>query len=194
MSKRLLDNLQEMKNNQGCNYVSFFNNGITRKDDYNLEKDIRWVDYSDSYYGVTSTLCSAIEKSIGDNDFDTVNMEVMLGLIYETSELDENGQITAKSKPVKNVVRYYTGPITCLLDGEKANDYDYDRNIYRSQGVLKYNKFISGSRDDGFIVDAPRSFEQFKRAILSGEPFDINISAKFKTKEKSDVKQFVKQK
>ena len=170
MSKRLLDNLQEMKNNQGCNYVSFFNNGITRKDDYNLEKDIRWVDYSDSYYGVTSTLCSAIEKSIGDNDFDTVNMEVMLGLIYETSELDENGQITAKSKPVKNVVRYYTGPITC------------------------FNKFISGSRDDGFIVDAPRSFEQFKRAILSGEPFDINISAKFKTKEKSDVKKFVKQK
>lgn len=192
MSKRLLDNLQEMKDNQGFNYVSFFNNGITRKDDYNLQKDIRWADYSDSYYGVTSTLCSAIEKSIDGNDFDTVNMEVMLGLIYETSELDENGQITAKSKPVKNVVRYYIGPITCLLDGEKANDYDYDKNIYHSQGVLKYNKFISGSREEGFIVDAPRSFEQFKRAILSGKPFDINVSAKFKTKEKS--KQFVKTK
>ena len=54
-------------------------------------------------------------------DFDTITMDLKLGLVYDVNELDENYQVKENSNPVDGIVRFYSGIVNSYLDGKKTN-------------------------------------------------------------------------
>ena len=51
---------------------------------------------------------------------------------------------------------------------------------------------VSELKKSGLVYLCPRTFEEFKEKILSGESFDIMLSADLEEKEKTKQKQFLK--
>ena len=49
---------------------------------------------------------------------------------------------------------------------------------------MNYNDVVKQIRKEGLTFNGPVNYDEFKRAILNGEVFDVNIEANLK-KEKS---------
>ena len=47
---------------------------------------------------------------------------------------------------------------------------------------------VAAMEENQLEFNGPRTFEEFEEAILSGETFDITVTAKFKEKDKQYVK------
>ena len=190
MNKSLIEELMEAKHKYDKVLASVFNDGKVRKDEKymadRLEDDIK----SDQFYLITDTMKDATRMYSLGYEFDTISINLLLGLIYNVNDLDENDKVKENAQPVDGIVRFYTGNVTSYLDGEKTNKYEYD---YGRQGFIKFDKLMSDISNSGLEYTGPNSFEELKERILSDEQFGIVLTASLKEKEDQVVAPKVKE-
>ena len=190
MDQSLKEKVQLIRKNRSIHFVNFFNDGSITKDEYSVTENmyLRFASIPVEY--MSELMCYAAQIYSHKNDFDSIDMDLLLGLIYEVEDVDKNGQIKEGAKPLDNVVRYYTGDMRGYLDNKKTNELKMKDNYKNRQGFVKYNEFISLLEKNGMNYNGPKSFKEFKEAILSGEKFNINITLDLK--EKTDDKKLIK--
>ena len=179
MDQSLKEKILLIQKNKSIAYVNFLNNGTITKDEYSKSDSLSRVS-SPYYVGVIKELfCDAAECIVYKHDFNNLQMDMLIGLVYDIKDVDENDKIKEGAKPINNVVRFYTGDITTYLDDEEAyriktgDNYSYR---WTRDSYLNYNEFVSLLEKNGMNYNGPKSFKELKEAILSGETFDIDIS------------------
>ncbi len=183
MDKSFIEELREAKHEYDTVLVNFFNDGKTRTDERYMYKYLEKADKSDEFYLITETMKDTTKMYSHGYDFDTIKMNLLLGLIYDANDVDENKQIKENTNPVDGVIRFYTGEVHSYLDDEKTNKYVYD---YGRQGFIKFDKLMSNIKKTGLEYDGPESFEELKERILNEEVFDITLSANLEKKEQKE--------
>ena len=164
------------KEDQGIAYVNFFNDGSVSEDERFRTSLLKYANDADGFDTIADTLYRSTESCSRNYDFDSIKMDLMLGLVYEGCDVDENKQIKEDAEPLNGIVRYYTGEVTSYLNNEKTNDYDYGR-LHCRQGYINYKNLVSQVKKNGLTFNGPDNFEEFKQSILSKEPFEVSISA-----------------
>lgn len=179
--KTLLEELKEASISNEEAYVSYFNTGDIRKDDRIVTERMNGFYQNDFINTIKFLFRDAAEYYARESTFDFIKMNLELGLVYNKEDIDEENKVKENAEPIKDVVRCYTSGITSYLNGEKANklNYQFDR-----KGFLNYNDFISKMKKDGISFEGPKTFDEFKNSILSGEIFDVSIFANLKEKDK----------
>ena len=137
---------------------------------------------------IKDTLFRATRMYAEDGDFDSVKMDLSLGLIYDVSDVDENQKPKANAKPIKGIVRYQTGSVKSYLDEKQTNKMDYGSYGFKGDGFITYKVLMAGIKSTGLDYTGPKTFEEFIERILSGETFDVSVLAdiKPKTEEKQN--------
>ncbi len=185
MDKTVLERLKETRIARNIAHVSFFNNGVIREDEFYSAKRIQNVtDYYD-FSAISYVLESNAELYGQTYPFDTVNLELELGLIFNKSDVDENNEISPIAEPVQDIVRYYTGNVFTFLDGEITNGSEFKELPSGRQGYVHYDKLKELAEKEGLLFVGPDSFEEFQEKILSGDKFSIFLSADLREKEES---------
>ncbi len=185
MERSLLQRMIESKKSNEVSHVSFFNDGKVRTDTYESNWRIDTANRFLATYDIERFLCEAVKQFSCDHNVDRVDMGLSLGLIFDKADVDDNNNIKAGAKPIENVVRYYSETAYGYVDGKVV---DETRKCPTGiQGYVGYDKLISMVEDGGLKCDCPKTFEEFKNAILSGEKFAIVVTADLR--EKSQVKE-----
>ena len=112
-----------------------------------------------------------------------------VGLIFNKSDVDEEKHIKENAKPLDGVVRCYTGDITSYLNGEKSNTDGYYG--YGKQGFVDYDELVLSTKKNGLSFIGPKSFEEFKEKIISGEQFPISLQANLTEEKENELEREV---
>ncbi len=183
MSQNFRDQLLQIRKDNEVASVDFFNNGEIKTDNYSFFKVRELFKTSEEFKNIEDVFFKAACSYSYDGDYDEIDMHMIFGLVYWKKDVDENNHIRLNAKPINNVVRYYTGSVKSYLDGEQANIRDYERYGLGRQGYLNFDEFVSLAQKEGFSYRGPETFDDFKNAILTREPFDIVISMDLKQEE-----------
>ena len=183
MEQALLEKLKKAKKYQGAEFICFFNNGKVREDDLRSARRIKEAKDGKSFELISEVLYNATESYARNYDFDCVDMNLELGLIYKSEDV-ENNQIKENGEPIPGIVRIYTGSVNSYLNGEQTNERDYSQYGLGRQGFITFHQLISNIKKSGLDYIGPKSFEEFKKKTQRGEPIDIKISANLNEKEK----------
>lgn len=182
MEKSLLERMQESKANHGITFVNILNNGEVYKDEFYKTQSLEFANDKDRFNVIGETFFDATESCARNYDFDTITMDLYLGLVYKYEDFDENGQLKADAEPLNDVVRFYTAAVNCYLDGKQTNDYNYGR-IHSRQSFINYDMLVKAAQKNGLVFNGPETFEEFKEAIKSGEKFDVKLEASLLPKQ-----------
>ncbi len=186
MDKSFLEELKEAKHEYDTVLASFFNDGKVRKDEQYMYKYLDKANESNEFYLITETMKDATKMYSHGYDFDTVKMNLLLGLIYDINDIDENDKIKENANPVDGIVRFYTSDVKSFLNDEQTNKYNYD---YGRQGFIKFDKLMTSIKKSGLEYNGPELFEDLKERILNDEVFDITLTADLRTKEEKEVQE-----
>ena len=187
MGKTLLEKMQQAKDRYGIAYVSYCNTGKVVADQNYIADYMKLVDSSIPFEKIGEAFSNSIDRYSGLFPFDTAVMDLELGLMYHGNDLDQNKKLKAIAKPIDGIVRFDTGKIDISFEGEQTNSFDYGK-YYAKNGYIRYDKMVAAMEENQLEFNGPRTFEEFEEAILSGETFDITVTAKFKEKDKQYVK------
>ncbi len=191
--KTLLEKMQESRDQHGVAYICVFNNREVLMDEKCMTGSLKYAQNPISFDGIEEVLYNVNESYSRNYEFDTLDLDLRLGLIYNGKYVDEEKHLKEEAEPLEGVVRYYTMGASCYLDGEKTNRIDMGE-IRGRQGFIDYKLLIKSIEQNGLTFNGPRTFKEFKEQILIGEPFDISVRASFSTKEKETQPVKVKQK
>ena len=168
--------MQESKANHGIAFVNYLNNGKVYKDEFYQTQSLQNANETFRYDFIGESFYDAAESCARHYDFDTVTMDLYLGLIYKAEDHDEKGILKSDAEPIKDIVRFYTADVNCYLNGKQTNDYNYGRFNSR-QSFINYKMLVETTRKNGLIFNGPETFEEFEEAIKSGKTFDIKLEA-----------------
>ncbi len=183
MKESLLDKVMKAKKDYEVGQVIFYNNGKVGTETNSFAKKM------ENFYDrvelelLMDDFCSATASYARQYPLDTMEVGLLLGLIYSADDVDEEQHIKAGAQPVNNVVRYYDAGFTSYADGKKTNERDFGEHHVTHQGYVHYDKLVKAFEGSGVEFTGPKSFKEFKEAILSGELFDISLIAELKKKE-----------
>ena len=190
MDKTLLAKVKEAKKGHEKAYVIFFNDREPETETYEWAYRIKEAKDRNSVSLIQDVLVNGtVWYAHDDLDFDQVDMNLSLGLVYEAKDVDENNNIKENAEPVYDVVRFYTGEVNCFQNGKKQNKLQYSRFGMGRQSYCSYNDLVEKVTDNEISFDGPQSFEEFKKAVLAGEKFDIRLTANLKEEEKDQETQ-----
>ena len=175
MGRKTLDTIIDAYHSEDPTYVSFFNNGETMQDGRSINDKMSDYYYDDMLYNISYYFKNATQYYAKGAVFDQIDMKLKLGLVYKYDDVDENGKIKESAEPIKNIARCYLDRIDSYLDGEKVNKRSF--SMYNTNGFVNYNKLVSYVKDNKLNFVGPENFELFKNAILSGNNFDVEVSA-----------------
>ena len=187
MGKDLLEELRDLRHAYDVSHVNYFNTGKVSEDEAYFTTRICDDNSMVSFGLIKNVLIEATKSYSRDCDFDKINMNLLLGLVYKVSDVDEDRKIKANAKPIDNKVRFYTGSVKAYLDGEQTNTFDYYENGINFQGYINYNKLVKFAKECGLVFTGPDSFEEFKQKILSGEVFDVSLTADLRDRSKEST-------
>ena len=180
MNKSLIEELIEAKHEHDNVLASVFNDGKVRKDEKYMAERLEDDTKNDKFYLITETMKDATKMYGLGYEFDTISMDLLLGLIYDVNDLDENDKIKENAQPINGMVRFYTSNVSSYLDGVKTNKYEYDLG---RQGFIKFDKLMSNISKSGLEYAGPTSFEELKERILGEEIFNISLTAELEKKD-----------
>ena len=192
MNKTILEKVKEVTGKAETKYVSFFNDGTVEEDNSRMDK--RMQEANGPYEGrlILEEIVEGAKLYNNFVDFDSIDMPLLLGLVYYKNDIDDANQKKETAKPIKGIVRYYTGEFEALLDGKKNNKPgEYYPSI---QGFVKYDNLMKEIKKSGLDYTGPETFEEFEEQILVGEPFDIKVSANLVEKENTKTDSKIKRK
>ena len=186
MEKTLLERLKEVRKDYDVAHVCYFNDGKVRKDENYSAKRINHIDSKEQFKAIEDVLASATSSYARSYEFDTINMNLLLGLIFNQSDVDENDQVKENAQPINGVVRYYTGSVKSFSEGKQTNPIDYGEYGPGRQGYISFDKLMKFIEASGLTYVGPETFEELKEQILAGNKFPIFVSAELTQKETSN--------
>ena len=174
-----LDRVKSAKRDNEVGQVVFYNNGKVDTETNGYAKKMNDIFDRVEIELLMQDLCSATATyAARDFDMDTMEVGLLLGLVYSASDVDENNKPKENAQPVNNVVRYYDIGFNSYKDGQKTNDgEDYGKYHVTHQGYVHYDKLVKAFEGSGVEFTGPKSFKEFKEAILAGELFDVSLVA-----------------
>ena len=178
MNKKLLEQMREKQKEHEIAYVIFYNDGTIGTEEYGFKDKLdteRFFPFQTKM--IMEQFGDGIADYAKDFSFDTVCMDLKLGLVYNASDIDGINHIKEGAKPIKNIVRYYTSSINSYLDGNQTNTRDFTKHHWEVQGFVNYNKLVSTIKKGGLDFIGPNSFEEFMNPIIDNKQFDIIVSA-----------------
>lgn len=181
MEESFIEELINAKVYHNIRLVSFLNNGEVVKDKVDDVDRLERAKHFNKFYMITEAMSEATESYGYKCDFDTITINLDLGIIYDIKDVDENNQIKENAKPKNGMLRFYTGEVNSYLDGKKTNNYTYD---YGRQGFITFNQLMSSIKKCELEYNGPQTFEELKTRILNKEEFPITLTASLKAKEK----------
>ena len=190
LEKSLVEKIKEAKKEHENTFTCFFNNGKVEIEEYYSAKRITEAQEPKQFKSIEDVFTKAAETYARHYDFDRMDMNLLLGLIFNSKDVDENNQRKSNAKPIPGIVRFYTGSVKSYLAGEQTNTIDYNDYGIGRQSYTDYNQLLKAIQKSGLQFTGPKSFEEFQERILSGEVFDIILSANLNQKE--EEKQFIK--
>ena len=176
MKETLREVLLKIKNEQRDGFVSFFNTGNIKIDKQDYIDFIRKSNFESDLRNIKNTLGDATRCYSNRYSFDSVSMNLEVGLIFKKEDVNEDNTIKENASPIKDVVRFYTGSIKSYLDGEKTNIAYFNDIVFGRQGVINYNYLVNALKEEGVTFEGPESFNELKERIMSGELFDVKFS------------------
>lgn len=191
MDKTLLEELKEARISNEDAYVIFFNNGKSEVEKRCCEQNMNEYAQEYSIRRIGEHLKDIAESFGRHYAYDTIHMGLEIGLIYNKNDVLEENKIPKDKEPLSDIVRFSTKRPECFLNGEKSNTDDYFG--YDKQGFINYNVFVKKMEKNGLEFNGPKSFEEFKELILTGEPFDINLVASLTDTKENEVIEEVKE-
>ena len=177
MFNSIFDELEAARKEHEVATVNFYNDGSIDTDEYSRSTKAKDINPWDNKFAL-DPLKDAISGYATMCNYDTVKLNIIMGLIYNIEDVDENYNIKEGAKPLNNIVRYYSKDADCYLEGEQTNTECYSRHPWGRQSFLKYRDFVKFLKRNGLEFEGPDTFEEFKDKILSKEVFDMSISAK----------------
>lgn len=191
VKETLLERMKNSKDDYSIVYKYIFNDGTTSTDKKYESKRIENAKRSDAFDLIGATLCAINDSYARYYSFDTLNINLKLGLVFYDKNIEKHEKIELEAEPIKDIVHYYTTEAYCYLNGEKVTERELG-SMHSRQGYIKYDTLIRSVEKNGLIFNGPKTFEEFKEQILTGEPFDISLTACFLEKEESKELQYTK--
>lgn len=185
MGKVLFERMRDVKNNHGDTYVSYFSNGVVEKNTFYTTKMEREANNLDAFMPIGESLYKATEICSHNYDFDTIDMDLIVGLVYKARDVDENNVPKKGATPLLNIVSCHTGDVVTYLDNEPTGVSVCDME---EPAFINYNHLVSKVKNNGLKFHGPKNYEEFVKAMFSGEPIDINLEANFKAVEQKKEK------
>ena len=185
MNKTLFEKLQDARKQHEIAHVSFFNDGKVRSDENYMLKLFKKANDPEEFEAIEEVFVKAAESYSRQYKFDSIEMGLILGLVFNKEDIDENNNMRENAEPIKGIVRYYTGSVKSFQNGEQTNTIDYASYAPTRQGYINFDKLMSAIKRSGLSYTGPESFDEFEEQILVGEPFDITLSANFNKKEEA---------
>ena len=180
LDKKLIDELKAMKAKTKEIYVCHFSDGHVETASRGTGERIKEANTTEPIDDIKYTLKDSTRSYIDtfEFDFDKIEMDLYLGLVYNISAINENGSIKEDAKPYDGVVRFYTGSINSYLNGEQTNDADYNRyGTYNYQGFVNYDNLVKAMKNSGLKFVGPEDFDEFKNRIENNEKFGVKVVA-----------------
>ena len=174
-----LERVKSAKKANEVGQVIFFNNGSVQTETNGFAKKMEDINDRVQIELLMDNLCDATACYAGRGyDMDTMEVGLLLGLIYNASDVDENNRPLEGAQPVNNVVRYYDVGFNSYKDGQKTNEGDdYGKYHVTYQGYVHYDKLVKAFEGSGIEFTGPRTFKAFKEAVQAGEVFDASLVA-----------------
>ncbi|MBR6137400.1 MAG: hypothetical protein IKQ06_04515 [Bacilli bacterium] len=191
MSKTIIDDIMEAKKNHEIAQIGFYNDGKVRTEEYWFAKRMEDTNSEYSYEVIQDVLADCAKTYIYSCDFDSVTLNLAIGLMYNKEDVNAKNKINPDAEPIRDYVRYYTKDANCYLNGKKTNKYNAGE--YKSrQGYIKYDELVKLANKNGLIFNGPENFDEFEESILCGVPFDITLGARLVEKEDTKHNQNVR--
>ena len=187
----LLDRMQESKDQHGIAFINVFNDGLVGTDKKYSTIMIKYANDKSAFENIDKYIYEVNESYSRECDYDTLNFELSLGLLFSGKDADENHKLKEDAKPIDGIVRYYSRHSSCYLNDERIKTIDWG-DIRAISGFINYDILVKSAEENGLVFNGPKTFEKFKEHILVGKPFDISLTACLIPKEKIDEKQPVK--
>ena len=173
-----LDRVKSAKIANEVGQVIFFNNGTVQTETNGFAKKMEDINDRVQIELLMDNLCDATASYARSYEMDTMEVGLLLGLIYNASDVDENNIPLPNAQPVNNVVRYYDVGFNSYKDGQKTNgEEDYGKYHVTYQGYVHYDKLVKVFDGSGVEFTGPKTFKEFKEAIQAGKVFDISLVA-----------------
>ncbi len=183
MKESLLEKIIKAKKDYEVGQVVYYNNGKVGTEVNAYAKKMENFRDDVQLDLLMEDFCKATALYGSKYEMDTMEVGLLLGLIYKAEDVDENKVPLEGTEPVNNIVRYYDVGFNCYSNGEKTNEYDYGEAHVTYQGYVHYDKLVKAFNNSGVEFTGPKTFKEFKEAILNGETFDINLIADIPKKE-----------
>ena len=180
MKETLREVLLKIKNEQRVGLISFFNTGNIRSDKEEYYDFLKNPNSESGLKNIKNTLSEATRCYANRYSFDSVSMNLEIGLMFKKEDVNDDNTIKENAEPIEDVVRYYTGSINSYLDYEKTNIVDFNEVGFGRQGVINYNYLVNALKEAGISFEGPESFDELKERIMSGELFDVKFSVDLK--------------
>lgn len=176
--ENFLERVQSAKKANEVGQVIFFNNGSVQTETNGFAEKMENIYDRVEIELLMQDFCDATASYARQYDMDTMEVGLLLGLIYNASDVDENNKPLADAQPVNNVVRYYDVEFNSYKDGQKTNEgLDFGKYHVTHQGYVHYDKLVKAFEGSGIEFTGPKSFKAFKEAILDGEVFEAGLVA-----------------
>ena len=185
MKESLLERVIKAKKDYEVGQVVYYNNGKVGTEVNAYAKKMENFRDDVQLELLMEDFCKATALYGSKYDMDTMEVGLLLGLIYNVDDVDENKVPLKGAQPVNNIVRYYDVGFNCYSNGEKTNKYDYGEVHPTYQGYVHYDKLVKAFNNSGVLFTGPKTFNEFKEAILNGETFDISLIADIPKKEQN---------
>ena len=178
LEKNIFEKIRKAQSDQEIAYINFFNNGKVVEDKRYLKEKINEdLTSPKTFELIEDVLVDVAKKFAYLYKYDTIDMNLLLGLIYNASDVNEDKSLKENVKPYNGIVRFYTDNLNCYLNGEKVNSDKYNEYGMGRQSFINFNYLIKSIKKSGLDYNGPESFEELKEAILSGKKFDITLTA-----------------
>ena len=193
MEKSLLERIKLIKKNGSIRFVDFYNDGSIGKDEYSETRYIDTIYNSIPVESIERLMCYAAEQYATKNDFDRISVDLLLGLVYKVEDVDLLNNIIEGAEPLDNIVSYRTGDTRSYIGDHITNETKLENSIRNYKGYANYEEFISLLKKRGITFNGPTRFKDFKKAILSGDYFNIELSLDLK-EEPTQVRRLFRRK
>lgn len=153
-------------------YIIFYNNGA------NTTTNTKRLYEEEKISNINNGICEILEKAnesyIRFNyNFDTLEMLLLVGIIYKMEDVNEDLSIKEGAKPINEIVHYYTSNVNSYLNNEKTNIADYYEYAPGRQGCINYDELIHNAHLQGIEIEGPKTFQELVNKINNSEIFDI---------------------
>ena len=182
MENTLLERLKEAKKEYETEYVSLFGEDKVVEDKHYMTDHIKNAKSKNAFDFLDSALKNFARMYTLYNEYDALEVDLNLGIVYNITDIDENNKPVIGAKPIDNLVRIYTDTTRAYLDNEEVS-HKLDSEYFGSQGFIDFDLLINTLKKEGLSYNGPESYDELKYRVLCNQKVNATIKAELEKKQ-----------